>query len=221
MNPATPATPDSVVVVSGLPRSGTSLMMAMLQAGGLLVLTDGQRAADKDNPNGYFELEAVKRLRTGHAWLAEARGKAVKIVIPLVCQLPAGFSYRVVLMERDLDELVASQAAMLARKGVPLGLPAPKLKAIFLAQFEQARTTLTAKPDCHVLPVSYAEILRDPGAAAIQVSAFLERPLDALAMAAVLDRSLYRQRKGFYMSAYKQNDIARPQWASLLVGANS
>jgi hypothetical protein len=195
MNPVPPATADSVVVISGLPRSGTSLMMAMLQAGGLPVLTDGQRAPDVDNPNGYFELEAVKRLRTSHTWLAEARGKAVKIVIPLVLQLPPSFSYQIVLMERDLDELVASQAAMLARKGVPLSLPASKLKAIFQAQFEQARTALTAKPDCRVLTVSHAEVLRDPGAVATQVTAFLERPLDALAMAAVLDPSLYRQRK--------------------------
>ena len=199
MNPALLAatTAESVVVVSGLPRSGTSLMIAMLRAGGLPVLTDGARTADADNPNGYFELEAVKRLRTGHAWLAEARGKAVKIVVPLVLQLPSGFSYRVVLMERDLDELVASQAAMLARKGVPLGLPAAKLKAIFQAQFEQARTALTAKPDCRVLTVSHAEILRDPGTTATQVTAFLERPLDVRAMAAVLDPSLYRQRKNF------------------------
>src|SRR5260221_40938 len=112
-----PSLANSIVVVSGLPRSGTSLMMAMLQAGGVPVLSDGLRAPDADNPNGYFEFEPVKQLRTDHTWLASAQGKALKVVVPLLFHFPELFDCRVLFMERNLDEVIASQLAMLARKG--------------------------------------------------------------------------------------------------------
>ena len=110
-----------ITVVSGLPRSGTSLMMQMLEAGGMETVTDGQRAPDADNPKGYYELERVKRLKEDHAWLAEAEGKALKVVSMLLYDLPADFRYRVLFMERDLDEILSSQRTMLARRGTGEG----------------------------------------------------------------------------------------------------
>src|SRR4026209_2745330 len=94
-----------IVVVSGLPRSGTSMMMQMLQAGGLEILTDAVRTPDGSNPKGYFEFEAVKDLDKGQApaWLAGARGKAVKIVSSLVRWLPESNDYQVIFMQRNLN----------------------------------------------------------------------------------------------------------------------
>ena len=101
---------DFITVVSGLPRSGTSMMMQMLAAGGISPMTDEVRAADSDNPRGYYELEKVKHLRQDHTWLKDAVGKAVKIVHLLLMELPADRDYRVILMQRDLEEVLRSQA---------------------------------------------------------------------------------------------------------------
>ena len=108
-----------IVVVSGLPRSGTSMAMKMIAAGGLPVVTDGLRHADASNPNGYYEFEHVKNLdKAGDlSWLAEARGKAVKIISFLITYLPEAYDYRVVFMQRDLSEVIASQNRMLDARG--------------------------------------------------------------------------------------------------------
>src|SRR5829696_9769493 len=110
----------SVIVVSGLPRSGTSLMMNMLQAGGLPIVTDEQRTADDDNPKGYFELERVKQLTKGDvAWVEGAHGKAVKVISALLEHLPPSSSYKILFMRRRLPEVLASQKKMLERRGEP------------------------------------------------------------------------------------------------------
>src|SRR5437764_1475845 len=100
---------SEIIVVSGLPRAGTSLMMQMLDNGGIEVLTDGVRAADTDNPRGYYELEKVKRLKQDASWLPQARGKVFKMVSQLLYDLPASEAYRVLFMERDFDEMLRSQ----------------------------------------------------------------------------------------------------------------
>ena len=115
------ADPDTIVVVSGLPRSGTSMMMQMLEAGGMNVLTDGLRTADEDNLKGYFEYEKVKALKTDQSWLPEARGKAVKIISELLKYLPDTHTYRIIFMRRALEEVLASQDRMLIRRGVQPG----------------------------------------------------------------------------------------------------
>src|SRR5262249_30630691 len=104
--------PD-IIIVSGLPRSGTSLMMQMLDGGGVPVLTDNIRAADTDNPRGYYEFEPVKATKRDATWLPAARGKAVKMVSQLLYHLPPGETYRVLFLERDLEEVLASQEKML------------------------------------------------------------------------------------------------------------
>ena len=186
---------DSIVVVSGLPRSGTSLMMAMLQAGGVPIFSDGLRAPDADNPNGYFEFEPVKHLRTDHTWLAEARGKAVKIVVPLLFHLPGSFDCRVLFMERNLDEVIASQLAMLARKGIPSRLPPETLKTAFERQLSQARDFLAASPKRQSLALIFREVLNNPVSAANAIATFLTPGLDVAAMAAIVNPALHRQRK--------------------------
>ena len=140
--------PDNfVTIVSGLPRSGTSLVMQMLAAGGMPVITDGERAADEHNPRGYFELEAVKHTRTDHSWLALASGKAVKVIHLLLPHLPLDREYRVIFMQRDLVEVIASQRAMLQQQGRPAAnLPDSKLAELFGNQLSQVRQWLAQNP---------------------------------------------------------------------------
>src|SRR3954447_12968927 len=118
--PASTSTSAPVIVVSGLPRSGTSLMMNMLQAGGVPIVTDAQRIADDDNPKGYFELERVKQMGRGDVdWVGDSHGKAVKVISYLLKNLPPTSSYKVLFMRRRLPEVLASQKKMLIRRGEP------------------------------------------------------------------------------------------------------
>src|ERR1700742_1146339 len=155
---------DSVVVVTGLPRSGTSLMMQMLSAGGLPVLTDGGRLADDDNPRGYFEVEAVKRLAQDPSCLEDAAGKAVKIIHSLVPHLPRDRAYRVIFMQRNLDEVLASQRKMLDRSGhTGAAISADRLQSVYAMQLEQSRRWLIANSDrIQTLEVDYSSLVASP-----------------------------------------------------------
>jgi hypothetical protein len=189
-------TSGAITIVSGLPRSGTSLMMQMLAAGGLAPLTDGLRAADADNPRGYLELERVKKLKTDAVWLDEARGKAVKIIHLLLRDLPtSGQEYRVILMRRRMPEVLASQRAMLARQGRSgAALSDEKLGAVFAVQLAEIEKWLASHPAFQVLPVWYHELVANPSAEAGRVREFIGGELDATKMAAAVDVALYRQR---------------------------
>jgi predicted AlkP superfamily phosphohydrolase/phosphomutase/tetratricopeptide (TPR) repeat protein len=176
-----PPISDEVLVVSGLPRSGTSMLMQMLDAGGVSILTDGARAADEDNPRGYFEVEAAKRLLRDQSWLSGARGKAVKIVAPLVCSLPAGFRYRVILIERDYDEILESQAAMIRRRGEPVQDSSERrdrLRREYARVIAQTRTLLSKRADVQLLILRHENILRDPGEASSSIGNFAGGTLD-------------------------------------------
>ena len=148
-DPAAPSG-DEIIIVSGLPRSGTSLMMQMFAAAGIEPVTDRCREADADNPRGYFELEAAKRLKQESAWLADARGKALKVVSQLLFDLPATERYRIVFMERDLDEVLASQETMLARLGRPAA-PRERMRAAFQAHLRQVDAWLEQQPHIALL----------------------------------------------------------------------
>src|SRR5262245_41292156 len=143
-----------IIVVSGLPRSGTSLMMQMLDNGGIEVLTDGARAADTDNPLGYYELEKVKRLKHDAYWLPDARGKAFKIVSQLLYDLPLGESYRAVFMERDFEEMLRSQEKMLHRLGRPAA-PREKIVPAYQQHLARLHDWLSRQTNFAVLKVSY------------------------------------------------------------------
>jgi len=186
---------DAVIVVSGVPRSGTSMLMQMLNAGGVPVLTDDVRAADEDNPRGYFEDERVKRLEQDNLWIAEARGKAVKIVTPLVPHLPAGFIYRVILIERNLDQTLSSQAQMLLRRGIELPDSQErreKLKAAFAASTAQAKAHIETLPGAMLLNLARSAVLENPLTGAIRINEFLGGGLNVERMAAAVDNSLNR-----------------------------
>jgi hypothetical protein len=183
-----------VAVVSGLPRSGTSMMMQMLSASGIEAYTDGRRAPDPDNPRGYFEHENATRLQKDVAWLPEVRGKAVKIVAQLLPHLPPGEEYRIVLMLRRPEEIVASQKAMLERLGRRGARMTPEqLIRAYSGQLVRVRAWLTARPDVQVLSVNYADALADPSAVAARLAAFLGAPFDSAAAAHCIDPSLRRQ----------------------------
>lgn len=186
-----------VIVVSGLPRSGTSLAMQMIHAGGIEAVTDGRRASDEDNPRGYFEFERVKQLRSDKSWLDGAEGKVVKVIHLLLAELPDDRPYRVVFMQRDLGEVVRSQAAMLARSGRAGGQLAPeRLMAVYSQQLAAVDAWLAARPNFGVLRVPYARMVADPAAHAAAVNAFLGGTLDEARMRAAVDPSLHRNRSG-------------------------
>ncbi len=186
---------EAITVVTGLPRSGTSLMMRMLEAGGMPVLTDAASPPGEDNPGGFYEYEPVKRTRGDASWVEAARGRAVKVVVPLVCDLPRDRPYRVVFMRRDLDEVIASQRAMLVRQGrCGADLDDEALRGAFRRQLERAEAWLAKPPPGPALPVSYNELVLRPVAGAEAVSEFLGGRLDAPAMARVVDPALYRVR---------------------------
>lgn len=173
------------------------MMMRMLGAGGLPILTDEHRASDDDNPRGYFELEAVKRLDKDNAWFTQATGKAVKVIHMLLPFLPTDCPCRVVFMERDLQEVIASQAVMLSRRGQAGAAVDPDtLAGIFERQLRKTHDGMAAQPNIKVLKVSYADTVADPGPTVEALCDFLQPPgLDAGAMRATVDPALYRQKK--------------------------
>ncbi|MFZ4467055.1 MAG: sulfotransferase [Phycisphaerales bacterium] len=184
-----------VIVVSGLPRSGTSLAMQMIHAGGVEAVTDGQRASDEDNPRGYFEFERVKQLRNDRTWLDGAEGKVVKVIHLLLTELPDDRPYRVVFMQRELGEVVRSQATMLARSGRAGGQLAPeRLMAVYAQQLAAVDAWLAARPNFQVLKVPYAQMVADPATHAAAVNRFLGGTLDETGMRAAVDPSLHRNR---------------------------
>ena len=187
---------DYVTIVSGLPRSGTSLMMQMLQAGGMQLLTDGQRAPDEHNPRGYFELEGVKHSRTDLSWLEKAGGKAVKVVHLLLLCLPTDRNYRVIFMMRDLEEVIVSQRVMLVQQGRAAATLADKtLAGVFDKQLAGVRQWLAERPNFQVLYINHRDVIAHPAVAAAQINLFLGGALLVASMAAAVNPALYRQRK--------------------------
>ncbi len=185
----------TIVVVSGLPRSGTSMMMQMLEAGGIAPFADFQRVADDDNPRGYYELEAIKKLKTRPDVLKDAPGKAVKVIHMLLTDLPDEYQYKVIFMRRALDEVVASQRKMLersSRKGAALS--DASLAKVFQGQLTKIDAWLNTRPNIHVLDVQHRSLIQAPTPIAEEVNAFLGEQLDTKAMAAVIDPTLYRNR---------------------------
>ena len=186
-----------VVVVSGLPRSGTSMMMKMLGAGGLELATDEIRSADEDNPKGYFELEKVKELDKAKQkdWVAEYRGKVIKVISFLLLDLPPDSAYKVIFMRRNLDEVIASQNKMLDRRGEPQGGDDEKMIGLYKTHLRKVEFLLRERKNFESLDVDYKQALEQPREYAERVSRFLGLPLDVGRMAEVVDPELYRNRR--------------------------
>jgi hypothetical protein len=184
-----------ITIVSGLPRSGTSLMMQMLVAGGMAPLSDGERQADSDNPRGYLEWERIKTLPDDPACIAEAEGKVVKVISRLLLSLSAGHEYRIVFMQRPLPEVLASQDEMLRRRGTyKEGTNPAVIAAAFEKHLREVYGWLDGKPYVKALRVQYHEILSSPRDVGQRVAEFLGTRLDLEAMAQQVDSSLYRNR---------------------------
>ena len=185
----------SVIIVSGLPRSGTSMMMNMLQAGGLPILTDNIRTADDDNPKGYYEFEQVKQIEQDPSWLEDAQGKVVKMISALLKHLPADYHYKVIFMRRKIEEVLASQRQMLIRRNEPTDTIADnKMADLYRRHLQQVEAWLAKQPNIDVLYVTYHQVVANPREHAEQINAFLGSGLDVDAMAASVDQMLYRQR---------------------------
>ena len=193
--PGAPAQSAPVIVVSGLPRSGTSMMMKMLSEGGLEVVTDAIRAADEDNPNGYFEFEPVKKLAEGQdSWLKDAGGKLVKVISALLEHLPASHEYKVIFMEREIKEILASQQKMLQRRSEQSKATDEELEAQFRDHLRATKYWLARQPNMAVLYVDYNELMADPETHCQPVADFLGVPLDVARMRGVPNERLYRNR---------------------------
>jgi hypothetical protein len=184
-----------IIVVSGLPRSGTSLMMQMLAAAAIEIVSDDHRSADEDNPGGYFEFDRVKKLAEGDVgWLSEAQGKAVKVVSPLLELLPPTFEYRVVFMERRIREILASQRRMLANRGEQPRVRDAALAESYRRHLATVKEWLRRQPHFHVLDVDYNRLIVAPEQDVDRLSSFLDRPLALDRVKAVIDVKLYRAR---------------------------
>jgi hypothetical protein len=184
-----------ITIVSGLPRSGTSLMMQMLAAGGLPALSDGERTPNVDNPRGYLEWERIKQLPNDPACIAEAEGKVVKVISRLLLSLPAGHEYRVIFMQRPLPEVLASQEVMLRNRGTaPAGAGNAAMAAAFESHLREVDTWLAGKSYVKTLRVPYHEVLRDPETMGKRIAEFLPAALDYPAMVRQVDATLYRNR---------------------------
>jgi len=188
---------EFITIVSGLPRSGTSMMMSALEAGGMELLVDGLREADMNNPKGYFEYERAKKLPKGDTqWLESASGKAVKIISALIEYLPSGFQYRLIFMERDLDEILASQRRMLQRMDKANdGVEEDEIRSSYQKHLAEVKSWIANQPWITTCYISYNDVLREPDRTFKKVAEFLNHRVDPGAMAAVVDRSLYREQK--------------------------
>jgi len=186
-----------ITVVSGLPRSGTSMMMKMIEAGGLPPLTDQIRTADADNPKGYYEFERVKQLDKGDtAWVSDAVGKSVKVISALLKHLPPGYEYRIIFVRRNMAEILASQRKMLLNRGEDANkMDDEKMADLFAKHLQQVETWLQSQPNMQVHYCHYSEVLAHPEAEAQKINRFLGGNLDVAAMATAVDPHLYRNRQ--------------------------
>lgn len=188
---------ERIVIVSGLPRSGTSMMMRMLDAAGVPIVTDAIRTADVDNPKGYYELERVKDLEkeTDKSYLREARGKALKVISFLLKELPDENDYDIVFMRRDIDEVLASQNKMLKHRNEADTTEDAAMAEAYRHHLADVRIMGRRKKNWRLLEVRYDTTVNDPAAAARAVNAFLGGKLDERKMVEAVDASLYRNRK--------------------------
>ena len=185
-----------IIVVSGLPRSGTSMMMKMLEATGIDVLTDDVREADEDNLKGYYEYEKVKRLQKDNSWISEAENKAIKVISYQLRYLPPEYNYSIIFMLRSIKEVLASQQKMMQRRGEQKNdVPDFLMSSIFRKHLDEIERWMKEQSNMKTIYISYNETLDDPKKTAEKISDFLGTKLDIGKMMKIVDPELYRQRK--------------------------
>lgn len=188
---------DFITIVSGLPRSGTSMMMMILEAGGVSPVADGIREADDDNPKGYYEFERVKKIKEDAAWLPDARGKAVKMISQLLLDLPDDYHYKVIFMRRKIEEVLASQKQMLIRRGTfkEDGISDGEMGKMLTMHVDQVLRKMESRDNVEMLCIDYNAMLAGAAASIARVNELLGGDLNTQAMTGAVDKSLYRQRK--------------------------
>lgn len=187
-----------VVLVSGLPRSGTSMLMQMLEKGGMPIVTDKIRTADEDNPKGYHEFERIKEIDkiTDKNWLKQYRGQVIKTISFLLQDLPLDLNYQVIFMRRNIEEVLRSQNKMLARNGaMDAPVPDEKMAKNYEFHLKKVYYRLDHTPNFQTHYVDYPAVVADPLGEAKRISAFLGRSLDVEAMASAVEAGLYRNRQ--------------------------
>jgi hypothetical protein len=185
-----------IIVVSGLPRSGTSMMMKILAEGGVPIVTDEQRTPDTDNPNGYYEIETAKQMADGNiAWLADAGGRAVKVISTLLEYLPAQYFYRIIFMQREIQEILASQRKMLAHRKESVAVDDAQMAEQFRKHLSIVKPWLARQPNMEVLYISYNSLMLNPEPYCRQVIDFIAcDPSHLERMLSVPNGKLYRNR---------------------------
>ena len=189
-----PLQQSKIFIVSGLPRSGTSLMMKILEVGGIPVVMDNVRKPDPDNPKGYYEYESVKKIKEDASWLRNTRGKAIKIISMLLPELPACEFYKIIFMERNIDEILRSQQKMLKRKNIELDTDNSKMAELFNRHLQIIHRWLKKQTNIDVLIVNYNRLISLPDIEIDRIIDFLSIPLDKAKMQTVIDPELYRNR---------------------------
>lgn len=184
-----------ITIVSGLPRSGTSLMMRMLEAGGMEVVKDDIRKADEDNPYGYYEFEKVKKIEEDSSWLDSTQGRVFKMVSMLLYHLPADKDYKIIFMKRNMHEMLNSQRIMLGRHGNDKAqVDNEEMGRLYGKHLTQIEKWLEKQDNMDILYISYNDIIERPSENTEMVNQFLGNGLDVKKMVKVVDKSLYRNR---------------------------
>lgn len=186
---------ECLTIVTGLPRSGTSMMMRMLQSGGMEVVTDNIRKADEDNPEGYYEFEKVKEIKEDASWLDGVEGKVVKMASTLLYDLPSDRKYGLIFMKRNLEEILLSQRKMLERKGAEDNIDDEEMRRLFSKHLEEIERWLSEQKNMEIFYMDYNDMLRNPKENVSILNRFLDNRLDVGRMIKVVDDSLYRNRK--------------------------
>ncbi len=185
-----------IILVSGLPRSGTSMMMQMLEAGGIELIVDHIRKSDEDNPKGYYEFEKIKQLERDSSWLENAYGKAIKVISMLLYQLPMNKKYKIIFMTRKMDEVLASQNKMLKSRGQPAGSVDDQVMAKkFNEHLRKIFNWLNKQKNMETIFISYNDVISSPMEQSKKINLFLGDRLKFDKMFNVVDNFLYRQRK--------------------------
>jgi len=186
---------DWLTIVSGIPRSGTSMMMSMLAGGGMEIVSDQKREPDPDNPEGYYEDQRVKRLKQNAAWLETCKDKAIKIVSPLLKSVPDNLQCKIIFMQRDLAEILASQKKMLARRGQSEGaLSDEQMAEKFQLHLKRVDNWLSSRKNWDVIEIRYREVIENPYGEARRVNSFLRNRFDIEKMALKVNKRLYRHQ---------------------------